>query len=373
MKEEKTQLFGFPCDICQRVVCATCSKVSASEVRVLILKARSLQHFCPDCIQSTFRNIAEMSQRLSNCEKEIKRYRAKVDDMSKLIKSTEEELKILRVERSDSNITDLNNRMKTIEEKIKLDPVTACDDHTRLEQSITKSITEALQQHTSAMSANFGTLMDHINQQSSDFRKFQKSIDKLKFPDETDSHSSLVNHLPRAPSVSTQRVSHAVMQATTQQTLSKYINLAQDINEKDSHTPNKSAKLKNRISIIGEKKSDNVPGNLKASTPLTTISVSKVSLDVTGTDLLEYLRASFGQNVKFNIENTDVKSGEYKAFKVMAPKELEENLLQPNNWPQGIAVKKFTLFHAHNQRSGHSTYNQRKHFSGGARRNEYYK
>ncbi|CAH1996103.1 unnamed protein product [Acanthoscelides obtectus] len=44
------EVFGFPCDICRAVVCADCADISPSEVRVMIMKSRSLFLFCPDCI-----------------------------------------------------------------------------------------------------------------------------------------------------------------------------------------------------------------------------------------------------------------------------------------------------------------------------------
>lgn len=40
MKNEKSQLFSFPCGVCTNMVCAESDGTRPSEVRVLILKLR---------------------------------------------------------------------------------------------------------------------------------------------------------------------------------------------------------------------------------------------------------------------------------------------------------------------------------------------
>ena len=69
-KEEKTELFGLPCDICRRIICKNCSGVRSSEVRVLIMKERCLRHFCPDCLEC-FSMMPGLKRRISELEAEI--------------------------------------------------------------------------------------------------------------------------------------------------------------------------------------------------------------------------------------------------------------------------------------------------------------
>lgn len=93
--------------------------------------------------------------------------------------------------------------------------------------------------------------------------------------------------------------------------------------------------------VVGQRKDCD---KLVASTPQTSVLISKVSLDIDSKDLKDYLHNTFGPEERFAIEPLVVKSGEYKSFKVMTRRVLEDALLNPQNWPENIEVKKFSFF-----------------------------
>lgn len=142
-----------------------------------------------------------------------------------------------------------------------------------------------------------------------------------------------------------------------QHKLSKQTNASPHLGPSTQNDPplNSLPQRKN-VSIVGKKKA--VDNKLVASTPQTSIFVSKISLEIADSDLVEYLKNNFGDDQKFTVETLEVKSGEYKAFKIIANKNLEENLLNPNNWPENIIIKKFTFFRAHQPYSAGSNYRQ---------------
>ncbi|KAK9887607.1 hypothetical protein WA026_023490 [Henosepilachna vigintioctopunctata] len=67
----------FECDKCEVVLCADCSGLSASEIKVLQLQKRKLMYFCPQCI-SDVNNIRDLKKQIieltttkNSIEKEI--------------------------------------------------------------------------------------------------------------------------------------------------------------------------------------------------------------------------------------------------------------------------------------------------------------
>lgn len=50
-KESKTELFGFPCDICRKIQCKDCANLSATEIRTLMQTTKRILPFlCDECL-----------------------------------------------------------------------------------------------------------------------------------------------------------------------------------------------------------------------------------------------------------------------------------------------------------------------------------
>ncbi|KAG5871201.1 hypothetical protein JTB14_019297 [Gonioctena quinquepunctata] len=69
-KESKTETFGYPCDLCKRVICKNCSNISATEIRVVQMTARIMPFFCTDCRENILK-LPDLVKRVSDMEVEI--------------------------------------------------------------------------------------------------------------------------------------------------------------------------------------------------------------------------------------------------------------------------------------------------------------
>ena len=58
----------------------------------------------------------------------------------------------------------------------------------------------------------------------------------------------------------------------------------------------------------------------------------------------DYLKSTFGADREFKIEEMTVRSGSYCCFRVEADLDLLNSLLDPQNWVEGVTVKKFRFF-----------------------------
>lgn len=79
---------------------------------------------------------------------------------------------------------------------------------------------------------------------------------------------------------------------------------------------------------------------LKAYLPMTNIHVSKLSLEVTKEVVFDYLKRRL-PDVEVELQELEVNSGAYKSFKVSAPANYKQTLLDPSFWPRHVAIKPF--------------------------------
>lgn len=87
----------------------------------------------------------------------------------------------------------------------------------------------------------------------------------------------------------------------------------------------------------------------------TSVAVSRLSLQITERDLEAYLKSTFGTDKNFKIEKMTVRSGDYGCFRVETDAELLHCLLDPQNWIEGVSVRKFRFFPKFNSTKKHST------------------
>ncbi|CAG9762942.1 unnamed protein product [Ceutorhynchus assimilis] len=48
-RPKEDEIFGSPCDLCQRPICKLCAEITTTEAHAVSLARRSLLFFCPDC------------------------------------------------------------------------------------------------------------------------------------------------------------------------------------------------------------------------------------------------------------------------------------------------------------------------------------
>lgn len=98
--------------------------------------------------------------------------------------------------------------------------------------------------------------------------------------------------------------------------------------------------------IVGSKKLDKakiVAANLQKKT---SVLVSRLDRGVSVEYLRDYLSSTFGDSETFVIEEQTVRSGDYKCFRVEIKLDLLDMVLNPDNWPVNIYVKRFRFFRA---------------------------
>lgn len=87
----------------------------------------------------------------------------------------------------------------------------------------------------------------------------------------------------------------------------------------------------------------------------TSIAVSRLSLNTSESQLENYLKDTFGADETFKIEKMTVQSGDYNCFRVEAKAELLGSLLDPQNWIEGVSVRKFRFFRGYQTGSVHQS------------------
>lgn len=100
----------------------------------------------------------------------------------------------------------------------------------------------------------------------------------------------------------------------------------------------------NQRPIIGSNKSGGAKLVAAKIQKKTSIFVSRLDLNVTSQDLLDYMKGTFGGNENFVIEEQSVRSGDYKSYRVELRVELLDDVLSPSKWPENILLKKFRFF-----------------------------
>ena len=102
-KEDKEKnLFGFPCDMCCRVVCEKCNKMMAGEVRVIPRSSRSLVHLCSECIID-FKQLPKLLKQIPNMSQDIKDLKSKLEKLDQ-----------------KNTLQDINKKFNGLEEQVNL-------------------------------------------------------------------------------------------------------------------------------------------------------------------------------------------------------------------------------------------------------------
>lgn len=99
-KEPKNSndIFGYPCDLCKKLLCKKCSGISTTELRTLILNSRVMPYICKLCLpklQDTLQLVNRVTA-LETSFAEIKSDSQRVIDLADLIHSFSEEMKSMR-------------------------------------------------------------------------------------------------------------------------------------------------------------------------------------------------------------------------------------------------------------------------------------
>ena len=75
-KPPEGERFGSACDSCASVFCETCSEISPSEIRAVVLKQRVLLFYCPAC-SASITEIPKLKDELKLLQAEVQKYSKK--------------------------------------------------------------------------------------------------------------------------------------------------------------------------------------------------------------------------------------------------------------------------------------------------------
>lgn len=113
--------------------------------------------------------------------------------------------------------------------------------------------------------------------------------------------------------------------------------------------------------IVGSRKVEN--SKIIAADPKIAVQVKNLENNITKEDLLEYLKQVFGTTHSYNIEELNVRSGDYTSFKIVLKKELLREVLNPRNWPEGVEVREFQFFRHYNRNTSRYNHSRRRPFN----------
>lgn len=162
-KEEKNELFGFPCDCCKRIICKTCSRISSSEVRCLIMQSRVVIFWCPECMES----LKELKGQVKNIEKDMSEVRIELkreindlsQDLEKKIREVNKEMVRINSETKSETldqIQKINNKISTSGEPAKTYAQVLTDTNTLKNQ--VKELENVIQQRTYVPTADISDI-----------------------------------------------------------------------------------------------------------------------------------------------------------------------------------------------------------------------
>lgn len=307
-KEDKQRLFGFPCDVCCRVICQECNKTQAQEVRVIPSQSRTLIHMCPECLKD-FQQLPKKLKQLESYKTELDTLRDKIGKMEATIiksgidnrvKSLEMEMKSLK----NTEITKSGNKM------------TSPNESTSVNQEIYHDFKDHLRNQQEQIALKLDSVVDAIKNTNVELVKtfLSKNEELVKTAQSKDNTN---------PRVFTQsQVSQAINDSLT------HINLV---------TRNKSSKAPSNV--ISGKNTNSF--NITAAKSCKWFYVGNLSSECT-VDLLKSHLVDIGLS-PMSCEKLKSKQDHKSSFKIAIPTEQESMILNSNEWPMDVIVKPFVF------------------------------
>lgn len=88
--KDTKDLFGGPCDLCRKILCRSCSGISASEIRAFTAQTRVMSYYCSDCLEAVRNAINELPKmgEVLNLEKQVADIRNDLEEVKVGIAAT---------------------------------------------------------------------------------------------------------------------------------------------------------------------------------------------------------------------------------------------------------------------------------------------
>lgn len=127
-KEPKnsTEVFGYPCDLCKKILCRKCSGISTTELRAIVMNSRVMPYICKFCLPK-LQEALQLANRVTALETEIAEVKSntqKVLDVAGLLQGFSDELKSIKTSVS-SSLDDIKLFVKDEIDSLKRTPAEA--------------------------------------------------------------------------------------------------------------------------------------------------------------------------------------------------------------------------------------------------------
>lgn len=334
-KEDKNALFGFPCDLCQRVVCKNCTGLMASEIRVVPSQSRTLFYICPDC-KNSFTEIPKLAKRITSLESEVKTWKQKFSNEKKLwetevgkIKASfEKEMLQCTSNGPSSHVAVVTN--------------TDADNQGGLRDLFRDELKNGLKTQTDLIASQLYNVVDCIKDANKDLVRFLTEKNALI------SHSAPSVTPPVDPGLAVRAISEALSIGNVNTTMTK--------NNKQSEEHNSIVNRTQNI-IRGTNKNNTI---LTAAPKQSWFYVGNLDVQSTVEQLIDHLKVNSIPVLTCEKLSSRNRHAVAASFKVSIEPELKTAILNSDIWPENVSIKPFIF-----PNGGQSLQSHRGHGRGG--------
>lgn len=372
-KEEKNELFGFPCDSCRRVVCSKCTGAMASEVRVIPSTSRTLLYMCPECLES-FRKLPLTMKKIETLESDFRQLREEMEchkksiinkfTSSKQTENIQKDIEVLKKQISQPENVNINNM----------------DNFSLILKECFKNFTDTVGKNIMDLNKSLGSLCINLNNNANNRKPpTSQAITVTSYPtavhgiadDGRDQHKLTpangkskdrpVKKVVTQGPTTVATVASAVLETLTAKKMNDIIYVNSDAHEGPRERP-----VDAKIDLIKAAPVRTSSGHQTNGTRDRVMSIAaaqrrkwfyigNLDLNTNKEELCKHLN-SFDISI-IDCEKLQVRNNNYAAaFKVAVTPEETSKILDSEIWPKSVAVKPYIF----NQRDGGSS-NDRGH------------
>lgn len=340
-KEDKQKLFGFPCDMCCRVICQECNKIMAQEIRVIPSSSRSMLHLCPECLVEV-RQLPKLLREMPVIQRKLNDCIIKVNDLDEQLHSPE------HIEIA-ATVKKLENELS----QLKVPLCGSVDDASlglRVEKSSLEDIERQLKDQSMDISNKLNSVVEAI-------KDTNKELIQMLFPS-TGIPVARVSTAGQGENSSTWN--HTLSGAgpvmgVGLDTLNSGVNRDKSVNNSGGkNDANKkivsSGKICTGPEYPGLKVANKNIGERIAK--LSWIYLSNLDVNTTPQDVVSVLDRKYAHIYQCQKLPSKFKNPMSAAFRLGVPEELKNKYLSSDSWPDGCYVDEYGPKSVHNVDTG---------------------
>lgn len=326
-KEDKVKLFGFPCDLCSRVICQECNKIMAQEIRVIPSGSRSLVHLCPECLVE-FRQLPKFLKQIPNIQQELNECMSKLNKLDMQVSSPENSEIMAKVKKLESHLKKLCDKVDNAPKPI-------------LQLPVIENIEQQLKNQSSDISRKLDSVVEAIKDTNNEL------IHMLFTPNNNNNISSVASAKQSEASKAAQNFSVPANFTTNGVHLNPPESVYCSGRDPNSNNVQRSiphglglsagSTLQDGNRIRGSKNGD--AGGLVAAEKREWFHLSNLKGNTTAEQITAYLK---GHNIAtYDCEKINVNNSHSASFKLSISPNNKLQILDSALWPTDVIVKPF--------------------------------